>query len=127
MPARTTRLGSPRKKSKPPTKIDPACVHQVKKWILEGHAEHDIAEAGGAAWPKQKIEPLIVAAIEQIRVAGNFDPSLVRGWCFEAYRDLYRRLLEIGDYVGALRALNQILKMAQNTPDATPTEEEPSE
>ena len=83
-------------------------VNQIVKWILTGATEDDVLEAIQTAWPDSKPKPLIVAAIEKIRVAGDFDKQVVLGWCFEATRDLYRRMVEIGDFPGALRAVKQL-------------------
>ena len=80
-------------------------------WIVAGATEHQVAEAIKTHWPAAEVKPLIVAAIEQLRQSGQLDVKVVRGWCFEAQRDLYRRMLEIGDFAGALRAVKQIHDM----------------
>lgn len=95
---------------KPPDKQ----VNQVVKWILTGATEYDLTEAIQQAWPETKPQPLIVAAIENLRQAGDFDKQLVLGWCFEATRDLYRRMVEIGDFPGALRAVKQLTDLAKS-------------
>jgi hypothetical protein len=56
--------------------------------------------------------PLVLAVMEQLHEAGKFDAQTVQGWCFEAYRDLYRRMVEVGDYAGATRAVKQIAELA---------------
>ena len=86
-------------------------VNQIVKWILSGATEGDVAEAIEAAWPDATPKPLIVAAIERIRAAGDFDKQVVLGWCFEATRDLYRRMVDIGDFPGALRAVKQLAEL----------------
>jgi hypothetical protein len=91
---------------------DPAKVDQVFKWILSGATENDVLEAIAQAWPDEKAKPLIVAAIDQLRKAAQFDPDLVLGFCFESTRDLYRRMVEIGDFPGALRAVKQLAELA---------------
>ncbi len=95
---------------------DPAAVHQVFKWIIAGHSEHDVRDAIGEAWPKADPQPLIVAAIQRLADAGEYDAALVRGWCLEATRDLYRRMVEIGDFAGALRAVRDFSRFSQTPP-----------
>ena len=92
---------------------DPTRVNQVFKWILTGATEHDIAEAIATSWPKAEAQPLIVAAVEKLRAAGQVDQQCVLGWCFEATRDLYRRMVEIGDFPGALRAVKQLSELVK--------------
>lgn len=82
------------------------------QWILTGASEHQIKEAIDNAWPGQEAQPLIVAAVDELRKSGDFETGVIRGWCFEASRDLYRKMTEIGDFAGALRAVKQILQMA---------------
>lgn len=89
-----------------------AAVHQVFKWILAGGTERDIREAIAKHFPAGDAQPLIVAAMRQYEKAGTFDAKIVTGWCFEAYRDLYRRMVEIGDFAGALRAVKLILDLS---------------
>ena len=41
---------------------------------------------------------MIVAAVQQVLCgAARFEPDLVLGWCMESTRNLYRRMVEIGD------------------------------
>ncbi|KKN09698.1 hypothetical protein LCGC14_1043960 [marine sediment metagenome] len=99
-------------------KPDPKQVDQVLKWIVMGATDHDVLEAIQQAWPDAKAKPLVVAAIERLRKAGSFDQQIVFGWCFEATRDLYRRMVEIGDFPGALRAIKQLTDLAKQQPEA---------
>jgi hypothetical protein len=97
-----------------PAAIDPeAVIAQVQKWILAGAADRDVAEAIAAAWPGTESRPAIAAAIERIAESANFSQALVAGFCLEATRELYRRMLEIGDFSGALKAIKQLSDFAQ--------------
>lgn len=104
------------KSSRRPSEIEKAVppdrVHQVFGWIIAGQTEHDIVGAIKQHWPEADAAPLIVAAVGRIEKAGQFDPGIVRGWCFEAYRDLYRRMIEVGDFGGAMRAVKLITDFA---------------
>lgn len=121
MPRRTKSSSISATKCKP----DPAQTNQVLKWILSGATEHDISEAIKASWPDAAARPLLVAAIEQLRDSADFDPQTVLGFCFEATRELYRRMIDIGDFAGALRAVKQLTEIAGKRPwDYSPAQEE---
>jgi hypothetical protein len=86
----------------------PEHVNQVFEWILAGATEHDVKDSVATEYPGTDPMPLIVAAITRFQEAGAFDEQTARGWCFEAYRDLYRRMVECGDFTGALQAVRLI-------------------
>lgn len=90
-------------------------VHQVFLWIISGATEHQIHEAIALEWPAADARPLSVAAMARITEAADFDAKTIRGWCFEAYRDLYRRMIETGDFAGALRAVKEIQTLTTTT------------
>ncbi len=94
------------------TPEEAARIHQVFRWIIEGQTEHDIRQAIAETWPLHEATPLIIAAIDQLQKSGRFEADVVRGWCFEAYRELFRKTLEIGDFAAALRAVKLIQDMA---------------
>ena len=87
-------------------------VEQTVRWMLTGARDADVLEAIRTTWPDQELQPLIRDAIEQLAASGQFDRQVVRGWCFEASKDLYRRMVEIGDFAGALRAVKHIVDLA---------------
>jgi hypothetical protein len=85
-----------------------ARVNQVYRWILEGATEFDILEAAQQAWPEAANAEILLAAISKIKESARIDGQTVAGFCVEATRDLYRRMVEIGDFPGALRAVRQL-------------------
>ena len=89
-----------------------ARTNQVLHWILEGATEYDILEAMQQAWPDGNHASILLGAIEKIRESSRLDPTTVRGFCVEATRDLFRRMVEIGDFPGALRAIRQLRELA---------------
>lgn len=95
-----------------PPQVDPTRVEQVLAWLIEGHREHHVVEAVVHHWPDQNVRDLMFAIVDRLKKAGSWSPGAVRGWCFEAAKDLYRRMVEIGDFAGALRAVKQIHDMA---------------
>lgn len=97
---------------KNPGPLDPDKVHQVFKWIIAGATKRDIEGAIAQQFPNEAPMPLILAVMEQLHEAGKFDAQTIQGWCFEAYRDLYRRMVEVGDFAGAVRAVKQIAELS---------------
>lgn len=91
---------------------DQAAVEQIAKWILTGAREADVREAIAQTWPERDARPLIAAAIAEFSQAGQVSRAAVRGFAFEATKDLYRQMREIGDFAGALRALKQLVDLA---------------
>lgn len=108
-------------------KCEPPQVEQVRKWIISGASAYDIAEAIAKAFPDANAAALMIAAMKELETAANFDPAVVQGWCFEATRDLYRRMVDIGDYPGALRAVKQIADMAVKVSRQEPEADEAAE
>lgn len=79
------------------------------RWVLTGATSIEVEEAIRATWPEADVERLILHVAQQLADSGEADPSIIRGWCFHATRDLYRRMVEIGDFAGALRAVKQMM------------------
>ena len=92
---------------------DPARVEQTIKWLLTGARESDVLQAIETNWPGQLPLPLIQSAVDQLAASGDIDPTVVRGWCFEAAKSLYQKMAEIGDFAGALRAVKLLYDMAK--------------
>jgi hypothetical protein len=90
-----------------------ARANQALRWILEGASEYDILEAMQQAWPCADHAAILLAAVDQIRDASRMDRTVVAGFCAEATRDLYRRMVEIGDFAGALRAIRQLRELTK--------------
>ncbi len=106
---------------------DPAQVEQVRKWIVEGMSRHDIGEMMAEEFPGADGKQLLAAAIARINVSAYVGVDTIRGWCLEAYREVYRRAMEVGDNGTALRAVKQILEMARDVRDGQAEEEEAAE
>lgn len=75
-------------------------------------ASRTSARRSRPTWPDQDAAPLIVAAVARLADAGEFDGQVIVGWCMEAYRDLYRRMVEVGDFAGALAAVKRMQDLA---------------
>lgn len=97
----------------PASPVETGRVEQVITWLVAGHSEHNVVEAVQHHWPDQNMRDLMLAVVGRLKKTGEWSGPAVRGWCFEAAKDLYRRMVEIGDFAGALRAVKQIYDMAQ--------------
>ena len=102
-------------KSEPPPTRD-AKVNQTIKWLLSGATHFDILEAIRSSYPGDDPAKLILDAMRLFEQAEFADARIVHGWCFEATKDLYRRMVEIGDYPGALKAVKQLSEMVNDLP-----------
>jgi hypothetical protein len=88
---------------------------QIIAWLLEGHRDADIREAAAARWPGSDPQQLINSAVEHFINAAKCDRRVIIGFGIEAYRDLYRRLIEIGDFTNAIRAIKELVNLATST------------
>lgn len=80
--------------------------------MLQGASGSQIMEAIAEKHPGADVQSLLRKAGEHFENISRADTSLIRGWCLEATRDLYRRMIEIGDYPNALRAVKQMRDFA---------------
>ncbi len=51
------------------------------------------------------------AVREHLVAEGTPDADALRGWILTAYRELYRRMLEVGDFDGARKTLKNITEV----------------
>lgn len=102
-------------------------LEQLQKWILAGHSEYDIMEAAAQAFPAADLTTMLRTAANRVAASANPNYEFVLGFAIEATRDLYRRMVEIGDFTGALRALKQLHDFAKNhvcEPEETEADDE---
>lgn len=87
-------------------------VAQVMRWVIEGKSADDIQQSIGEHWPAINQHELTAQVVKRLQDAGEFDPTLVRGMCLEATREIYSRALDTADLPTALRAIRQLWEMA---------------
>lgn len=88
-------------------------MHQITQWILSGASEHDVVEAIHQHWPDEPARPLITKALARLAKSGEAtDAALLRGFCVEAARELFRKAVEKNDIDAALRCLKAIAGFA---------------
>lgn len=93
-------------------------VLQVKQWIVEGQQAADISAAAYKQFPKIRTDLLLGAALDELRTeATDIDTAAARGFLLSAYREIYRRTLDIGDFGNALSALRAFERQIKTGPD----------
>lgn len=117
MPAAPKRIAAPF--------TDPE-IGAVVKLILSGKNAFEFFDETQRQFPDRDTTALVMAAMDYFERQAEFVPDVVLGWCFEAARDLYRRMVEAEDYAGALRAVKQIAEMTKHV-HRDGDEEAPSE
>ena len=107
------------KKKKPnshpePTPPDPNAVRSAVAWILQANRAIDVLNSMEQVFPqlsRNEIEAAIDAAVEEITKAGEEDQEFTRGWCIAATKSIANEMHKIGDYAGALKAIQQVQKL----------------
>lgn len=101
---------------------------EVIAWFLAGHRDGDIREAIAQRWPDEDAAELAAQAAEHFADAAACDLSILVGWGLEAYRDLYRRMLAIGDFSNAMKAVKELIALSEKhvQQPAEEAEEEPA-
>jgi hypothetical protein len=84
----------------------------VLQWLITGASEHDVLEALHAKYPNADTRKTMAAVREHLAAEGNPDTDALRGWVLAAYRELYRRMLEVGDFDGARKTLKNITEVS---------------
>jgi hypothetical protein len=88
--------------------------------MIDGQSGESIAAAIKELWPKQNPDRILQTAAEHFTRLAHSAPDALLGWCLAATRDLYRKLVEVGDYAGALKAIKLLHDLAQDRPTPTP-------
>ena len=89
-------------------KLNTQAFEQVYRMLIEGHRVEDITSAIKSQWPKQDTQKLITQAVEKFALTSKCDRSVLIGWAFEAYREIYRQLMLSGNPEGALKAVKEL-------------------
>jgi hypothetical protein len=84
-------------------------LDQTIKWMVEGNRAADITEALAQSFPGADAQALIGQANDYFATLSGADKDVIHGWCLESLREMYRRMVQIGDFPGALRAVKLLL------------------
>lgn len=126
-PAPAPEENKPDPPAKPP-KPPPDPIETVAGFLIEGHKNVHILEY----LESQQVTPeaaatILEEALKKFIKAVNMPRAVRRGWCIEALRHLYQRMVSTGDYTGALRAVQEIAKMADVVPKKGKADQPPEE
>lgn len=92
----------------------------VVKWICSGHSLTDIEEAISAKLPGNKPDDLIKKAIEHIAESGKIEDAVIKGYAFESFKMLQSKMMEIGDFQGAMKAVKEIVALTKRATQPKP-------
>lgn len=82
-------------------------LHEFLELVLRGYSAYELKVAAAQSL-RAPLEKLLAAAEERFRQAGQADPDVVRGFCIEAYRELYSVALNHAELGVALRCLARL-------------------
>lgn len=83
-------------------------VDQTMLWIISGQRDLTIAETMAEAWPGEDQTKLLTAVMTKFEEAAAMPPDFVKGWIYESRKELYRNLIEIGDFAAARGVLRDM-------------------
>jgi|SRR5690625_2654500 len=101
-----------------PEKTDPFV--DAWKWMISGHNKADILEALAEKFPSANPQEVMVRALEAFAVAVKEPKEIIDGYCLEAYRGIYQKCLDTGDYSGALSAIKEIARLNERNKSQMP-------
>ena len=85
------------------------------KLTLEGNSEADIKEWLTGTYPDVKASKILKQIPEYLKEKAGEDKEIILGFCMEGARELYRNLVKIGDFTGALKALQELAKLSRSS------------
>ena len=86
-------------------------TQQIVRLMLEGHSLIDVIEYIKSQENNLTTEQACEWAFTFFENAADITEKSRIGWCLEAYRELYRKMVEIGDFNGAVRCVSEISKL----------------
>ena len=94
---------------------DEKALSESIKLTIEGNTEADIREWLSQTYPDIKATKILKMIPEYLKEKAGEDKTVILGFCLEATKDLYRNLLKIGDFTGALKAIQELSKLSKST------------
>lgn len=85
-------------------------VVQTQKQIIEGHSKDDIIEFISDSGEEEP-EKIFAAALIKFSQHGLAEDAIKKGFACAAVQTLYQKMLEVGDFAGALSALKEFSKL----------------
>ncbi len=88
-------------------------IVETAKLLIEGQNIEDIKEyLKERGKNKTEAMKIIEKAFNQLLENTDISKYMRLAWCLEALRDIYKRLMESGDYNGATRAIKEIVSLS---------------
>jgi hypothetical protein len=89
----------------------PPATVAVLQWLVTGASEYDVLEALRAKYPTADPVATLSRVRDHLADEGRPSTDALRGWVLVSYRELYRRMLEVGDFDGARKVLKNITEI----------------
>ena len=83
----------------------------IKAWLVEGATIAQVREAIGEHYPNLDADEAMAAVCDDLAADAQTDRTALKGWAMNAYREIYRRALELGDLATALRAAKMLSEL----------------
>jgi len=88
-------------------------IIETAKFLIEGQSLADIKEfLKNKDKTEKEADEIIKKAFDIILSDSEMNLDMRTAWCIEAYRDIYKKLVETGDYNGAIKAIKEISLLA---------------
>tara|TARA_Y100000310_G_C20521112_1_gene733729 strand:+ start:487 stop:858 length:372 start_codon:yes stop_codon:yes gene_type:complete len=86
---------------------------EVVRLMLEGHSLSDVIEYMQKGNKQLTSEDATLWAFSWFEQSADIPAKSRLGWCLEAYRELYRKMVEVGDFNGAVKCVTEINKLSK--------------
>jgi hypothetical protein len=96
----------PEPEAEAPVKTESEMIEHVYRWLLEGNSTGEILLSINARFPEGNAVEILQKTQERFATFAKPSGDQMVGFIFEAQKKIYRDMLKIGDYNGALRALS---------------------
>lgn len=90
----------------------------IRLLSLDGHAQGDIIDSLVEQHGINKLKKAFEQVGESFRAIAAEPTLSVYGWSMEASRRCFSKMVEVGDYTGALRAAKQVADLRDRAADA---------
>lgn len=86
-------------------------IVQIQKQLIEGNKSKDIIDFIQKEYKVKNVEILFNQALAMIAEYAQADKDFLKGFAIVASKELYRKMIEVGDFSGALAAIKEFSKL----------------
>jgi hypothetical protein len=97
---------------------------EALRLLVEGVTDDDALDDLSRKFSEAEARAGLDAAVERFCLAAACDRTVVIGWALEAYRETYRRALEADQFGEALRAVKELVALADVTKELAAKQDE---